>query len=158
MKGIMNLNFASADYSELQRREGKQKKKTNQNTNHFLNSLNWFHFGFAKVLDSNFSNSSSHSCVRLHCWAEGINPCKLAALLPLSVPRSWSAFWNKSYFMTGKAKILPFHSCFESLFLCSIPFIHALLCHCLGSCSALGQASISRDYSSSVPVKGNKCF
>lgn len=60
--------------------------------------------------------------------------------------------------MTVKAKMLPFHGCFESVFSCSIPFIHAVLCHCLGSCSALGQASVSRDCSSSVPKKGKKMF
>lgn len=59
----MNLNFVSVDNSELQRREGRQKK----NPNPFLNfsgfiffldiSLNWFHFGFAKVLASNMYNS-----------------------------------------------------------------------------------------------------
>lgn len=57
--------------------------------------------------------------------------------------------------MTVKAKMLPFHGCFESV-LCSIPFIHAVLCHYLGSCSALGQGSVSRDCSSSVPKKGKE--
>lgn len=89
------------------------------------------------ILHRIWQKYSGHFCCR-H-W-RGIHPCKPVALLASPVTRTWGALPQCKISVDRKAKKLPFQGCYDSLFLCSIPFIHPVLCHSFGS-SAWGHAS-----------------